>query len=272
MLSVRKDKIHKERTMVEPLKQFFRSFLIVSMLVLVASSCFANTKTLQVVYTEWFPYTYQKQGKASGFEIATFKAIMEKMQIPVEFRIYPWKRCLDQLKKGRADVLISMLFTDDREQYTYYPKEHISISRTMLATTIDHQISFNGSFEELHNYVIGYIMGFTYGEAFDKATYLKKDEAKNAKVLIKKLLKGRNDLIAENQTVLKALAQKFGIKDQIKFLNPPIHTQKLFVGFSKVNKLAELSDRFSKALSSFKKTKSYHNILAQYNIVPSDMK
>ncbi len=156
---------------------------------LTANTGFGETKTLNIVYTEWFPYTYQQEGKASGFEIDIFKAVMENMQIPVAFRRYPWKRCLDQLKKGNADALISMLYTSNQEAYTYYAEEHISISRTVFATTINNRISFKGSYKDLSEYgQIGYILGFGSGETFDNAKYLKKDSSKDIQGLIKEVL------------------------------------------------------------------------------------
>ncbi|MBT4527212.1 MAG: transporter substrate-binding domain-containing protein [Deltaproteobacteria bacterium] len=253
------------------IKSIFYRILITSLLVTMMNIELGATPKIRVVYTEWFPYTFEEQGKASGFEIDIFKAIMKRMGIPVEFGRYPWKRCLDHLKKGKADALISMLYTSNREQYTYFAKEHISVSRTIFATTKNRQISFNGALEDLRSYVIGYIMGFSYGQMFDTADYLNKDSATNVQGLIKKLIKGRNDLIAENEVVLRSSAFKLGVLGQIKFIEPPIHIQNLFVGFSKVNGLEELSIQFSRELSSFKKLKQYTKILAQYNIPHTNM-
>ncbi|MEW6262543.1 MAG: transporter substrate-binding domain-containing protein [Thermodesulfobacteriota bacterium] len=226
---------------------------------------------IRVVYTEWFPYTFQEKAKASGFEIETFKAVMKKMNLEAEFTAYPWKRCLSSLEKGEADVLISLLKTPERERYTYFPHEYISISRTVFFTTVDRNIKFTGSYEELKGYSVGVIMGFSYGETFDKASYLKKDEAENASMLIGKLLKGRNDLAAENQAVINASALKMGVKNKIIFLEPPIHTQKLYVGFSKAKGLNILCDAFSKSLGEFKKSESYKAILEKYGVKYSEM-
>ncbi len=44
---------------------------------------------LKVVYTEWFPYTYLKDGQARGFEIETFKTVIAQMGITAEYTRYP---------------------------------------------------------------------------------------------------------------------------------------------------------------------------------------
>jgi polar amino acid transport system substrate-binding protein len=224
-----------------------------------------------IVYTDWFPYTYEENGRAQGFEIDTLKAVLGEMNLRGEFVSYPWKRCLASLKNGEADALVSLLKTPEREDYTYYPDEYISISKTVFVTTAKKDVPFDGSLESLKNYTIGVISGFSYGEAFDNAKYLKKDESVDTKTLLTKLLNGRTDIAAENQAVLLASALKMGVKDRIQFLRPPIHTNKLYVGFSKAKGYRNLSDAFSRTLGVFKKTDAYPSILAQYGIHFSDM-
>ncbi|MDM8524406.1 transporter substrate-binding domain-containing protein [Desulfococcaceae bacterium HSG8] len=144
--------------------------LVILCILLVSSSgARGEDKKIRVVYTEWFPYTFQENGEASGFEIQTFKAVMKNMNIAAEFVMYPWKRCLDNLKKGKADVLISFLKTPEREGYAHFPGEYISISKTVFFTKADKDIPYSGSFEELKKYSVGVISGFSYGDAFDKA-------------------------------------------------------------------------------------------------------
>ncbi len=254
-----------------PLTKSLLTFICFFSVLTIASVANCQETQIRVVYTEWFPYTYQKNHKPSGFEIDIFNAILEKMNVTAEFKMYPWKRCLEYLKQGKADVLISMLSTPEREQYTYYPDEHISISKTMFFKKSNSHVAFNGSYEDLKGYTIGVIMGFSYGNAFDQADYLHKDTSIDAKMLIAKLISDRNDLAAENQAVITAMAFQMGLKDNINFIGPPIHTQKLYVGFSKVKKLKKVCYDFSILLSAFKKSEQYKEILKNYGISFLDM-
>ena len=245
--------------------------IVVCSALLIASTGYGEAKKLRVAYTDWFPYTYEENGAAAGFEIEIFDAVIKQMQLEAEYTQYPWKRCLMSLEHGQADVLISLLKTPEREGYTIYPETSISISKTMLFTTLDKTIEFSGSYQDLKGYTIGVIMGFSYGEAFDSADYLTKDEAADAPMLIAKLLKGRDDVAVENQVVVKASALKMGVQDQLRFLEPPIHTQKLYAGFSKANGLESLCTEFSQALHAFKSTDAYAAILGKYGILAADM-
>lgn len=252
------------------IKLIFLLFLSTFVFIL-NTNCYGEINKLKIVYTDWYPYTYQENGNASGLEIDIFKAIMNIMKIEAQFVKYPWKRCLHVLKIGEADALISLLRNSERESFTYFPDENISVSKTMFFTTTDKKIIFDGDYKNLKNYSIGVISGFSYGDVFDNATYLKKDKSKDVQMLIRKLIGGRNDIVAENQVVMSATSLKMGFYNKIEYINPSIHNKKLYVGFSKEQKHGNLCDEFSKHLHEFKKTDLYKSIIENYGIHISDM-
>ncbi|MFH1033361.1 MAG: transporter substrate-binding domain-containing protein [Pseudomonadota bacterium] len=240
--------------------------LLVTLIMLWACPAGAANPRLRVVFTEWLPYTFQENGRAAGFEIDILQAVLKDMGLEAEFTSYPWKRCLAALRHGQADALVSLLKTPERQEYALYPQEHISLSKTTFFTAVDKQIAFDGSYGQLRGYTIGVIAGFSYGEAFDKAGYLRKEEVRDAEMLIRKVLSGRNDLAAENQAVVSGVALRMGVRDELRFLEPPIHTRKLYVGFAKAKRLQGLCREFSQALSQFKKTDAYQAILVKYGV------
>jgi len=249
-----------------------KHLMIIAMVVFMCVSAgYAEKDMLHVVYTQWEPYTYQENDKDSGFEIETVKAVIGKMGLGSKFEQLPWKRCLMTMENGQADVLVSALKTPEREKFLYYPDEFISLSKTVFFTKKGSPIQFDGSLENLKNYTIGIIRGFSYGDAFDKAVYLKKDELNNTDILVRVVSVGRNDLGAENLAVITASARKQGVLENIRFLEKPIHSQKLYVVFSKVRFLEKTGSKFSEILREFKKTEDYRKILEKYGMKVSDM-
>lgn len=243
-----------------------------SCVLLCATGARAGTETLRVVYADWFPYEYSENGKALGFELEIFDAVADRMGIRATYAGYPWKRCLRLIETGAADALVSMMKAPDREPYTDYAMEPISISQSVFFTRADCTIRYDGNLEALKDYPIGLIDGFSYGEAVDGADFLKKDYAPDTAVLVRKLLAGRHQVAAENRTVVSAHVRKLGIADQIRFLNPAIITVDLYVGFSKKNRLQDTAGRFSEALRTFKKTQAYRTILEKYGVTASQLK
>jgi polar amino acid transport system substrate-binding protein len=100
---------------------------------------------------------------------------------------------------------------------------------------------------------------------------LNKDEANDSDGLVKKVLAGRNELGAENLAVITASGKKMGVIGDIRFLEKPIHSQKLYDVFSKVRALEKSGSKFSETLREFKKTEEYRKILEKYGMKVSDM-
>ncbi|MEE4357021.1 MAG: transporter substrate-binding domain-containing protein [Desulfococcaceae bacterium] len=257
------------------LKSFIAKYSLFSVCFLslsfVSAFSYGQPEKLIAVYTEWFPYTYQSGESAAGFEIEICRSVLEKMGKEAEYRSLPWQRCLYMLKEGKADLLVSLLKTPAREEYTYFPENHISISKVLFFSRRDSSIRFTGSYEELKGHVIGVISGFSYGNIFDRTDFLKKDESLNTEMLIAKLLKGRYDIAAENLAVSIATARRMGVADQLRFLEPPLITDKLYVGFSRKKGHRKLGRDFSGILGQFKTSESYKKILGKYGVSYWDM-
>lgn len=235
-----------------------------------AADAAGHPEKLRIVYTQWYPYTYTDE-TARGFEIETVRAVMDKMGIKVVFEQFPFKRCLKMVETGTADAVVSVLDVPGRRRYMIFPEEYISISKTSFFTRKGSKVRYRGSLEDLKDYNIGVIAGFSYGKQFDNAPYLKKEEVVDAERLVNMVLGGRCDLGIENQAVVKGVAKKLGVEKSLRFLNPPVHSQKLFVGFSKGVRLEALASEFSEALREFKKTDQYRAILRKYGIAYPDM-
>jgi len=245
--------------------------VVIIVLTFTATLVQAEEGSIQAVFTTWEPYGYLEDGKAVGFELEIFAAVMDAMKRPVEFIERPWKRCLYMVQRGEADVVISALKTSEREAFLYFPQEPISLSQTAFFTTTTNPIEFNGAYESLKDYTIGVVSGFSYGPDFDAAGFLTKDEATSSEQVLKKLLAGRYEIAVGNIAVISSIAEKLGERQNIRFLTPLVHSQELYVGFSKAKGHEKLAQDFSNALAEFKASPEYKAILTRYGIpVPGE--
>lgn len=241
------------------------------LLCLLATDCPAQPRRLVVVYTDWFPYTVNEDGRASGFELEVFQVVAANMGLDAEYVAFPWKRCLKSLETGKADVLVSLLKTPEREVYTLFPDEHISRSDTVLAARKNDPVEYGGDLGRLKGLRIGVFLGFSYGQDFDRAAFLDTVDVVDTRTMLELLAKERIDLAADNRAVLQAQARRMGLSEQVRFLEPPIHRQNLYVGFSRANGLEPLSREFSRALTAFKQSGGYARILEGYGLDPGQM-
>jgi signal transduction histidine kinase len=66
---------------------------------------------------DYAPYTYlDKEGHAKGHDVDIILQVASLMGLEVEFKLTPWDEALQNLKEGRVDVLISILYTSARNQ------------------------------------------------------------------------------------------------------------------------------------------------------------
>ena len=65
---------------------------------------------------DYKPYTYlDNTGKAKGFDVEIIKSIAERYNWDLEFRFTQWDKALDNLKTGKVDILLSVLYTEQRD-------------------------------------------------------------------------------------------------------------------------------------------------------------
>ncbi|WP_019614868.1 hypothetical protein [Psychromonas ossibalaenae] len=114
---------------------------------------------------------------------------------------------------------------------------------------------------------IGGISGYSYGEYFDRADWLQKDEgAKDEVILLKRLLSGRFDIGIGHIDRIRYFAHRQGIANKIAYLKPYQPGISQYIAFSKARAGEALAQRFAEALSDFKKTPEYLILLKKYGI------
>lgn len=65
---------------------------------------------------DYKPFTYlDNAGQPKGFDVDIIKYIADEYNIELEFRFTKWDQALENLEKGEVDVLLSVLYTDQRD-------------------------------------------------------------------------------------------------------------------------------------------------------------
>jgi signal transduction histidine kinase len=65
---------------------------------------------------DYKPFTYlDNTGQEKGFDVDIIKSIADKNNWELEFRFTEWDQALKNLEKGKVDVLLSVLYTDQRD-------------------------------------------------------------------------------------------------------------------------------------------------------------
>lgn len=137
-------------------------------------------------------------GKVTGIHIDMVNAVAETLKIGINYRSVPWKRALHMMAKGYADAIIHVGKNEEREKFAWFFHGNV-------ISTVDNaffvlrsrrgEFQYSGDFRQLQRYTIGMIRGYSYGEAFNQASRLQKDEgANNEQQLLAKLIYRRFDI------------------------------------------------------------------------------
>lgn len=226
----------------------------------------SEAKQLSLVCDEWPPYQIAGNGRLSGFstEIVEIVFVRMKTAIPT-IDIYPWKRAIFMIEKGKADALFSANFTEERAAFAFYPDEPLISSPWVMWVRKEDELLFR-SFEDLLGKKVGIVRGYSYTAEF--WDFVKKydvyDEVVNDEMNFKKLDAGRIDFVLAEFGNGLHIVRKLKLNKIIPLIKNPVKTDELYVIFNKKTVSRSFVDRFSEELKKLKQEFFYENLYKKY--------
>jgi len=213
-----------------------KNYIIVTLIVLFSNVSIAQTiENIQWITEEYPPYNYQEKGDLKGIAVDTLLAIWKKIGLnktAKDIKVFPWARGVKMLKTKPGTCLFSTTITNERKNIlgwkfifpipliTEEPENHIIArkSKKIVFNSIEELKNFNGKY--------GVVRG-DIGEGLlieAGVNSLKFDKAPNPVSLVKKLEKGRYDLISYSFSTATTKMKEVGIdpaKYEVVFEFPP---------------------------------------------------
>jgi polar amino acid transport system substrate-binding protein len=235
------------------------------MICFLSGSAFAaNLKGASYPYPPFNDQNLPNGGLMVDIVTQTFKEAGH--QLDVNSR--PWARVIDDLKSGKADVVIGIWWKKERENFLYFTKP-VLFNELKFVKRKDNKADYDGTIKSLDGLKIGTARGYTYGEAFDNAKNFKKEPTPDVKASIIKVTMGRIDMAVEDQIVAQYLINttpKVADKRaELTFVKKPLNTVELFVAVSKQNPDHEkIAKDFNDALARLKASGKLYDIAKQH--------
>ncbi|MCK4997084.1 transporter substrate-binding domain-containing protein [Candidatus Pacearchaeota archaeon] len=79
---------------------------------------------------EFIPFEYIEDGVPKGADVEIVDKIFKKMGILYEIQILPWVDAEKLMKSGTADLIFSISYKENREEYLYYNDKHRKFKET----------------------------------------------------------------------------------------------------------------------------------------------
>lgn len=228
------------------------------------------TLTIALADVDYPPFYFKDNDNFSGISIEVLEHIAADLGFTLHYQYSSWQGALNSLKTGKADLITTLFYTEERAQFALYPDEPHAIEINQLITRPELAITFNGDLHTLRQYRIGMISGYSYGKDYDTADFLKKDVTTNESQLIKMLVGKRFELAIGNPFALKLQANRQGVSHQIILLEPAVDISPIYMAMSKKTpNAAYLIQRFSQSLKELKRSPKYSDMLKKYQMLAS---
>ena len=229
--------------------------------------CWAGDRQVRIVSLE-LPPDAGSQLEARGMCIEIIKSAFQRAGYEAKIEFYAWQRAVEMAKRGMADCIGNLWYTDRREEWFAYSDSLGIPSRVGFFKSKALDIRFSG-YKELAPYTIGYIHGFAYSrEFFKETTGFRKIVYYTPAELIEALVIKRIDLaltMKRNGEFL--LTNHFSEhRAAFGFMDPPIEVRDEFLGFSKKSRgyQKKLID-FNQGLARIKQNGTVAEILSRHD-------
>jgi len=251
-----------------PLSALLRSTLLTLVFSFFTISNAVATELIKVSSDPWEPWVLGEEGgvASGGIAVDLSNELFRRLGLSTETKIYPYKRCINQMKSGERDLLLMVKRTPEREIYMLF-SDVAATDPQLIYYSTDHYSEFSWkSWEDLKGYTIAGVRGFDYGGFHQAASDLNLnfELAANDTQNIKKLLSGRVDLILLSQSTAN-----FYLKSNPEVAGKLIAAERIVTnaefhfGISKSGNATLHLDNINKMLSEMKQDGSLYSILGQ---------
>ncbi len=239
-------------------------------------------RPLIIVAEDYPPYDFRKNGKPTGIEYEIIKMIMDKINIPFEFKFYPFARICLLLQKGKADAAPSLFYQKERESFLYYTDSQRKFESTGVVPPdstwmseyvffVNREYSGSLKFTSLEQvaksgYRVGIIRGYSYNTEF-RAAKLHKYMYSTPEEALRALSEGIIDLFPIDRTVGLWLIKQKHYDKKLTYLPKPIFRKPYIFAFSKFStypNIKQIMEKFNEELIKLNKTDIPQKIAKKY--------
>ncbi|MEH6404393.1 MAG: transporter substrate-binding domain-containing protein [Sneathiella sp.] len=212
---------------------------------------------------EFPPYKMEKSASGlPGFDVEFLKESFRRVGISVDIQYMPWKRALEQARKGQVNGVCSCSRTQEREEYLYFSSP-LGKASSGLFSLIENNYSSLNTIEEIGSQSVGVIRGYNLLENLHEAKAKNIYELSNERQGLKMLLKGRLDFYYSYEAPTRYYLAKQKHSDKIFYKETTL--KHYYSCFSKASEGSEkLLEKFNAGLALIRNDGTYDKILTKY--------
>ena len=246
------------------MNQFFCS-VVVS--VMVFFSFHLHAREVDVLTVDWPPYYAQElkdNGPLSVITREAFKAAGHTVKIT----FVPWKRALEEVRIGSADMVLGAYDTEERRRKFIYTEKIYEVKDFIVGLEENGVKTYN-NLEDLKGYVFGVTRGYIHSKEFMEASFLIREEVSIDLLNLRKLFANRVHFVVMTTATFKENLEKISEAERkpYVYLSPPSSSNGVYNIFSRnVKDATQLVKDFNNGLKQIIENGKYDEIVLEFGI------
>ncbi|MDE1463672.1 substrate-binding periplasmic protein [Spartinivicinus poritis] len=247
--------------------EFLCIFVCLSLSADLLATASKSAKTIIVSgLPDYFPFSFEENGELKGVFIDLSKDIFAKLKIPVGYRIFPWKRVLNNAKHGRIDMIAGLYKSQVRETYIDYS---VAIIPDPTAVFMRKGNEFEyGGWDDLKGKSgvtgLGYVLGDKFSRYEKQYLNLYRVEGSKRAFTLLADNKRQFDYTVNGFYHSLQLLTQLGLSDKITYSTNYVTEPLFYFGYSKKKLLGDLSKKVNKLLIQYKRNKLIKQYINKY--------
>lgn len=245
-----------------------QTIITFTMIMMMSVICLAEEPLKFVGVVDMYPFAYEINGTAKGYDCDIFMEVMKRAGIPVEIELLPFNRCWAYLKEGAVDGIFMIYFKEDRKEFITYCDTPVHVATFHLFVKKGEEFPFN-ALSDLYGKRVGNQLGFSVTPEFAQAVQqgkIIKDDALSLEMNLKKLMAGRVDCYISSIRLLRPILEKMNLSNSITALPTPILPErKVLMAVSNKSKKIKDIDAFIQTFSTIRNQLDQDGTIARFD-------
>lgn len=242
-------------------------------LLLVCFCCFISKDALaenllRVAFSEAPPVKMlNSDGEPTGVDIELMKELAQRLGLRVEYEFVPFKRGLYMLENGQVDLMTGVLRREEREEYLHFIEPAYKKISDKAFFVLRGNEDIVKKHEDLHNLVIGTVLGVKYYPKFDNDELIDKQSVTDSEAIFKLLLAHRVDTVISSEYSGDYRVSRLGLNDVISKADYAYRKeQKVYMVVSKKSVYAKKIDTINSVMEKLLNERVYDHIKQEFLI------
>lgn len=218
---------------------------------------------------EWPPFRISTDTGFVGLDLDLISEIGQRIQTQIEVIRMPWGRALASMESGAVDIMTGLAYRKERAVYIAYTDTPYYSCETAFYTPASRPAIIN-RYEDLQDYVVGFVLHSAYFERFDTDQDLQKLGVSKEQILIDMTKRGRLDVMIGTDCQVDYFIKASGLSDKIiKTDYRPGNSVDLFLGVSRQSPWAKRLDELNSVIKSLVDDGTIDDLAKRYYDSPS---